>query len=48
MFYFIGWLLFSIAVGFFARNGGKSFRRYFLLSMLLSPPVGLLLFLRGR
>lgn len=43
---FIGtilWLLFAILVGVYGRRHGSSFFIYFLLSVLLSPLIGLLI-----
>ena len=39
---FIFWLLFSIAAGIYASNRGRSGFGWFLLSMMLSPLLGLI------
>jgi len=39
---FLFWFLFSIAVGVFAGNKGRSGFGFFMLSMLLSPLIGVI------
>ncbi len=39
---FLFWFLFSVAVGIYAGNKGRSGFGFFLLSILLSPLLGLL------
>jgi hypothetical protein len=39
---FLGWLGFSLLAGWIARNKGNSFWGYFLLSIFLSPLLGII------
>lgn len=41
------WLIFSFVVGAIASSRGKSFGMHFLLSLLLSPLIGLIVALAG-
>ena len=43
------WLLFSIVCGFVARSVGRSFWKYFFLSLFLSPVFGfIVLLIKGK
>lgn len=43
------WLLFSIVCGFVAKSIGRSFWKYFFLSLFLSPVIGfIVLLIKGR
>ena len=42
---FLLWLVFAIVVGAVAKNNGRSFGGYFVLSLLLSPIIGLIILL---
>ncbi len=39
---FIVWIILSVAIGNYAKNKGHKFGSYFLLSLLLSPLIGLI------
>ncbi len=41
----IAWLLLSLLVAFGAKNRGRSFLGYFLLSFFLSPIIGFIILL---
>ena len=43
------WLLFSIVCGFVAKSVGRSFWKYFFLSLFLSPIIGfIVLLIKGK
>ncbi len=43
------WLLFSIVCGFVAKSIGRSFWKYFFLSLFLSPIIGfIVLLIKGK
>ena len=43
------WLLFSIVCGFVAKSVGRSFWKYFFLSLFLSPIIGfVVLLIKGK
>ncbi len=48
MLIFFIWIILSIAIGNFAKNKGHKFGTYFLLSLLLSPLIGLIFALLAK
>jgi hypothetical protein len=48
MFIFIGWIILSICVGFYAAGKGLSNGKYIFISLLLSPLIGFIIALVSK